>query len=234
MAERLGGTTTRRPLHFFWLLDVSGSMGHDGKIQALNNAIEETLPLLREDAAANPQAQVLVSSMVFATSPEWVGQQAVPVERMRWRPVQPVPQGLTELGLALRQLLEPLRHLEDEGRGYAPVVVLVSDGHPTSLAGPRFEDALAEVLATPWGAASVRMAIGIGRDADMQALAHFIGDPTRPPLRAENPQQLVAMVQWVSRYASRVASVGADGHPIDPNPYLPPDTTGPVWDMPTS
>ena len=54
MTDRLGGTVARRPLHFIWMLDVSGSMAHDGKIQALNNAIAETIPLLAEDAATNP------------------------------------------------------------------------------------------------------------------------------------------------------------------------------------
>jgi uncharacterized protein YegL len=234
MGDRLGGTTTRRPLHLFWVLDVSGSMGHDGKIQALNTAIEETLPLLREDAADNPQAQVLISSLVFASTARWIGPPATPVETLRWEPVAAVPQGLSELGLGVRALLEPMRRLEEEGRGYAPVVVLVSDGQPTSLAGPRFEDALDELLALPWGRASIRAAIGIGRDADMTALARFAGDPSRPPLRADNPEQLVAMVQWVSRYASRVASVGADGRAIDPNPYLPGGGQPAMWDARSS
>lgn len=231
MGDRLGGATTRRPLHVFWILDVSGSMGHDGKIQALNTAIEETLPLLREDAAENPQAQVLVSALVFATSPRWTGPTEAPLETLRWEPVEAVPQGLSELGLAVRSLVEPLKRMEQEGRGYPPVVVLVSDGQPTALAGPRFEDALEEVLALPWGRASVRAAIGIGRDADMAALARFTGDPARPPLRADDPEQLVAMVQWMSRYASRVATVGADGRAIDPHPYLPPGGGSAVWNV---
>lgn len=231
MGDRLGGATTRRPLHVFWILDVSGSMARDGKIQALNTAIEETLPLLREDAAENPQAQVLVSALVFATSPRWTGPVEAPVETLRWEPVAAVPQGLSELGLAVRSLVEPMRRMEQEGRGYPPVVVLVSDGQPTSLAGPRVEDALEEVLRLPWGRASVRTAVGIGRDADMAALASFTGDPSRPPLRADDPEQLVAMVQWMSRYASRVATVGADGRAIDPHPYLPVGRTAGRWEV---
>jgi uncharacterized protein YegL len=227
--DRLGGTTTRRPLHFFWLLDVSGSMGHDGKIQALNTAIDETLPLLREDAAVNPQAQMFVRALAFATEPRWVVPEPVPVESLRWDPVAAMPGGLTELGSAL---LEMIPELEQEGRGYAPVLVLVSDGRPTHVMGPRFETALDELLGLAWGAASIRMAVGIGRDADLRTLSRFIGDPAIRPMRADNPQQLLAMIQWVSRYASRVSSVGADGRTIDPDPYLPPGAAESSWDRP--
>ncbi len=46
MDQRPGGAMARRELHFIWLLDTSGSMNADGKIQALNVAIRETIPQL--------------------------------------------------------------------------------------------------------------------------------------------------------------------------------------------
>ena len=56
MAERPGSTLAARPLHFFIVADCSGSMAADGKMQALNNAIRETLPHLVDVANQNPHA----------------------------------------------------------------------------------------------------------------------------------------------------------------------------------
>ncbi|HEY2296708.1 MAG TPA: hypothetical protein VGH43_03180 [Jatrophihabitans sp.] len=231
MSDRLGGAVGRRPLHFIWLLDVSGSMAVGGKIQALNTAIEETLPQLREDARDHPQAEILMRAMTFATTTSWLQRRPVPVEQFRWDPVGAVPQGLTELGAAILALVDPMRELAEVGRGFAPVIVLVSDGKPTHTAGPTTADAIPVLLAEPWGRASVRMAVGIGEDADMEALSTFIAHPDRTPLRAANPSDLVAMIQWVSRQGSRVASLatGRDGASVGM-----PVSSGPVWDASTT
>ncbi len=206
MNDRLGGVVARRPLHFFWVLDVSGSMAADGKIQALNTALEETVPLLAEDAAKNPEAELLVRVMTFASAPSWLHLDPVPIQQFRWQPVRAVPQGLTELGLAVRELVPVMRELATVRRGFAPAIVLVSDGHPTHMVGPRLEEALEELLAEPWGEASIRAAVGIGRDADMAALQTFIGHRDFTPVRADSPEELVAMIQWVSRLVTRPAN----------------------------
>jgi len=49
MSKRPGGEVATRPPHFIWICDCSGSMGVDGKIQALNNAIREAIPHMREE-----------------------------------------------------------------------------------------------------------------------------------------------------------------------------------------
>jgi hypothetical protein len=91
---------------------------------------------------------------------------------------------------------------------------------------------MAALMAEPWGAASVRMAVGIGEDADLAALSRFINHPDRAPLRASNQTDLVTMIQWASRQASRVAA-----NPASPEPPLDTNTqpmpSGPVWDAST-
>lgn len=232
--DRLGGQVARRPLRFIWLLDVSGSMAADGKIQSLNAAIEETIPLLREDARANPEAEVTVQVMSFATAPAWLFDVPVPVEEFHWNPISAVPQGLTELGRALQALVPVMRDLRTGGRGFAPAIVLVSDGRPTHVHGPSLDEALAGLLAEPWGRASVRAAVGIGRDADMKALHHFMGDGDLTPVRADNPEELVATLQWVSRMATNMASSPAGERPAPPPPVESPSGLGQrVWDVTT-
>ena len=57
--DRPGATLAARPLHFIFLLDGSGSMSVDGKIDALNDAIRGALPDLRELAAMKRQQRLI-------------------------------------------------------------------------------------------------------------------------------------------------------------------------------
>jgi uncharacterized protein YegL len=229
MSDRLGGEVGRKPLHFFFVLDVSGSMRRGGRIQALNNAVREVVPHLRDEALANPHAQLLVRVLAYATEARWVLERPTPVEEFRWRGVDAVPQGLTELGLALRELARTMRELATAARGFPPGIILVSDGHPTHTAGPHFSTGLQELMAEPWGRAAVRLAIGVGQDADMHSLRRFIGREDVPLLRADNPEELTEFLVWASRAASRGASmpvVGESGVTFTAPEVV---TADPIW-----
>ncbi len=229
MSDRLGGAVGRKPLHFFFVLDVSGSMQRAGRIQALNNAIREVVPHLRDDARANPHAQMLIRILAFATETRWIVEQPIEIEKFRWRGVDAVPQGFTELGLALRELARCMRELAEQARGYPPAIILVSDGRPTHTAGPHYSTGLRELMAEPWGRAAVRLALGVGKDADMNSLRRFIGREDVPLLRADNPQQLVEFIVWASKAASRGASMPVIGN--SGISYTAPDapTGDPIW-----
>jgi len=56
------------------------------------------------------------------------------------------------------------------------------------------------------GRQAVRIAVGIGRDADIEVLERFMGSAEFGPVTANNPEQLVKMIRWASTHASRVAS----------------------------
>jgi len=63
MGKRPGGEMTTRPLHFIWIVDCSGSMGVDGKIQSLNTAIREAIPHMQRVANENPNAACIYTSV---------------------------------------------------------------------------------------------------------------------------------------------------------------------------
>lgn len=44
LVPTIGGRMSTRPLHFVWIVDCSGSMSIEGKIQSLNNAVRESIP----------------------------------------------------------------------------------------------------------------------------------------------------------------------------------------------
>ncbi|HWU23318.1 MAG TPA: VWA domain-containing protein [Nocardioides sp.] len=228
MSDRLGGALTRKPLHFVFVLDVSGSMLRGGRIQALNNAIAEVLPQLRDEARANPHAELLVRVLAFANEPRWVIEEPTPVDQVHWERLEAVPRGFTELGSALVTLTKALDEIDASVSAFPPAIILVSDGRPTESSGVTFADGLQTLLNNRWGATAVRLALGVGRDADMNALRRFIGDEDIPLLRADNPEQLVEYIVWASKAASKVASrpvVGQGGVAS-----VPPSPGGePIW-----
>ena len=98
MTDRLGGALARKPLHFIFVLDVSGSMLRGGRIQALNNAIAEALPHLRDEARANPHAELLIRVLAFANEPEWIVREPTPVDQLQWKRRRGGAEGLHRAG----------------------------------------------------------------------------------------------------------------------------------------
>jgi uncharacterized protein YegL len=200
MTFRPGARLARRPLHFIFVVDGSGSMDVDGKVEALNVAIEEALPHLAELADQNPFVELLVRAIVFADGARWHLAEPTPVGDVVWPKV--TAGGFTDLGAALTDVADVLGVPPMEARAFPPVIVVISDGRPTD----DFEGGLARLLAQPWGARAVRLAIAIGRDADLDVLNRFIGDPEIAPFTAHDPEQLAYLVRFASTAASRLAS----------------------------
>lgn len=200
-----------RPLDFIWMLDCSGSMRFEGRIQALNTAIAEVVPLMREVAETNPHAQLRVRAITFSSGAQWHVADAVPASDFVWTDV--AAGGDSDMGAALSLAAQALTVPPMPDRALPPVLVLVSDGQPTD----DFEDGLRQLLATPWGPKAIRVAIAIGRDAGFDVLQEFIGvDSDRRPLQAGSPDDLAAMIRWSSTVVvgqasqPRVNSVLAD------------------------
>jgi uncharacterized protein YegL len=204
MTERPGGGLAVRPLHLFWILDTSGSMAADGKIQALNSAIREATPHLRDVNRAHAHAQVLVRVVTFATGARWHVADPTPVESFTWTNLN--ASGFTDVGEALTLVTAALKVPPMDRRAFPPVLILVSDGQATD----DFDGALAGLLAEPWGRRAVRTSIALGRDADVDMLRAFASDPARAPLPANNPEQLVRMIRFASTAAASSATAGVD------------------------
>ena len=209
MSARPGVQLARRPLHFFLLVDCSGSMAAAGKMTALNTAVREVLPHLAETAQGNPHAEVTVRSIGFASGAHWhIGNPTHP-DDVVWQDLQ--PGGYTDLGAALDLLASALTVPPMEERALPPAIVLVSDGMPTD----DFDEALQRLHSLPWGARAVRMAVAIGQDASYETLTRFIGDPELEPVTASNPEQLVMALRWATVHVARAASSVA---PVGPPP----------------
>ena len=211
----------RRQLHFIWLIDCSGSMTVNGKIQAVNSAINETLPEMLKVAAANPEVQVMVRAVTFASGAQWHVSQSTLLEDFRWQPVS--ASGVTDMGRAFRLVADYLGTVS--GRNLPPVLVLMSDGAATD----DVSGGLQALLNEPWGKKAVRLSVAIGDDADLDMLQKFMSYPEMPPLRAGNPEQLVQQIKWASTAALGASSKLShnSGNPqMPPLPMPPPPDPG--------
>ncbi|MBX2996878.1 MAG: VWA domain-containing protein [Caldilineaceae bacterium] len=200
MSKLPGGALASRPLHFIWIADCSGSMGHGGKIQALNNAIREVIPHMQRVASENPNAQVMVRAVKFSNGAQWHIAQPTPVASFRWDDLE--ADGVTDMGKALQLLADQLDPNAMPRRALPPVLVLISDGKPTD----DFNNGLRALMDQQWGKKAVRIAIAIGDDADKDTLQRFIGHPELEPLRANNAESLVKYIKWVSTAVLQSAS----------------------------
>ena len=212
-----GGPIANRPLHFIFLADCSTSMS-GGKIQALNHAIREAIPHMREVAKGNPNAEVLVRAIRFSAGAQWHVSQPTNVDEFEWTDLS--ANGSTDMGRALLLVTEALKISSMPERALPPVLVLVSDGQPTD----NFKGGLQALMAEPWGKKAVRLAIAIGQDADTSVLQEFIGHAEIQPLQANNAEDLVNYIRWASTAVLQAASAPASrvsGAPAGVNVPLP-------------
>ena len=138
-----GGGVARRPLHFIIMGDCSGSM-KGPKMQALNTALRAMLPHLLRWEREQLQAQLLVRILGFATEPRWHVPEPTPVAELndRWRDLEYVRWGWTNMGPAFEAVGEVLEPDRLETRALRPAILLVTDGLPTDPPGG-FERGLA-------------------------------------------------------------------------------------------
>lgn len=200
MTKRPGGKVDNLPLHFIWIADCSGSMGHNGKIQALNQAIRESIPHMRKVSDENPRGTLKVRSLAFGGSVRWHDATPTDIHNFDWTDLS--TGGGTPMGQALKKVGRAMDQQQMPDRALPPVLVLLSDGQPTD----DFKSGLDEMMQQKWCEKAVRMAISIGDDADDSVLQKFIGHPELKPLQANNPEALAAQIRWVSTEVVQAAS----------------------------
>ncbi len=205
-----------RPLPVVVLADVSGSMGVDGKIQALNHAVREMIDAFQDES--DLRAEVHVAVITFG------GQAAVhlPLRTANgaaWSDLG--ASGGTPMGAAFelaRRMVEDRDALP--GRAYRPTLVLVSDGQPTD----DWQQPLVALLGSERGGKAFRMALAIGADADHGVLQAFLADPAARVYRADEARQIRQFFQLVTM------SVSARSRSATPN-SAPTNLPNNGWDL---
>lgn len=205
MSNRLlhGDGIVRRILTVFLIVDTSKSM-YGKKMQAVNDAIAEILPILQCISDNNPEAEIHITCLQFSTGAVFLTD--IPREARDFEFVSMKAKGQTDLGAAI-SLLETKLHTKGDGYmnhssgAYTPIFILMSDGHP----GDSYKRKLKTLKENKWFAYGVKIAIAIGNDAKKDILAEFTGDP-KSVITVHNSKTLRELIRLVTITSSSVCS----------------------------
>ncbi|MBE9396810.1 VWA domain-containing protein [Pontibacterium sp. N1Y112] len=180
-----------RPIPVIILADTSGSMSVDGKVDAMNQAIRGMIASFAEESRLN--AEIHLSVITFGGNAE---------THLALTPAHQITHfedfyatGGTPMGEALtiaKELIEDKEKISS--RAYRPVIVLISDGHPTD----DWEGQFSAFCSAERAQKATRMAMAIGSDADEVMMNDFINDLEAPLFRASNAQDIIKFFRAVS------------------------------------
>lgn len=199
----------RRTMVLFFLVDTSGSMTGD-KIGAVNEAIREVIPEIKEISAENADAQIKIAVLDFSSGARWLYEKPIESDQFIWNNLE--AGGLTDMGLGFKMLNEKLsrtQFMADAIGSYAPAIFMMSDGAPTD----DYKKELAELRKNKWFKVAIKVAVAIGADANMEILKEFTGND-ECVLTVRSPEALRKMIRFASVTASQIGSkssgVGGD------------------------
>ena len=172
---------TRKVLPVIFLIDVSGSMRGDGKIDSVNTAMTEALEELSSKMESNTDMEVFVNVLKFGCSEgdpcQWMYDGMSSLNAFVWDNLR--ADGNTPLGSAYKELD---KRLSSKGEGflkspsgtYAPVIILITDGVPNNRKDAA--EGLRLLNTNSWFVNSERMAIAVDlrEDDDTQFLDDFV------------------------------------------------------------
>ncbi len=163
----------RKVLPIIYVLDTSGSMDGD-RIASVNEAMNETMEVLKDVSAKNPDAQIKVGVLKFSSGAEWVTNGLVFMEDFYWNDLK--AGGVTDLGSALKELNDKLSRnslLVSDTGFCVPVLMFMSDGQPTD----NYEKALEDINNhNKWFRYATKIGIAVGDDADRDVLGKIAGN----------------------------------------------------------
>jgi len=194
----------RRTMTLFFVVDTSGSMEGD-KIGAVNSAIEEVIPEIRDNAETNPDAELKIAVLQFSEGAKWITAEPMKVDKYEWKYLQ--ADGTTDLGSALKELNAKLSRnafMNDAAGSFAPAIFLFSDGEPTD----NWKSPFKEIKENKWFQSAMKIAVAIGDDANKEVLAEFTGNKELV-VTARNPEALRKFIRFASVTASQIGSKGS-------------------------
>jgi uncharacterized protein YegL len=177
------------------MADTSGSMGIEGKIEALNSALKDMISSFASEGRM--RAEIHLSIVTFGGSAT-THLKMVPAHQIEH--VEPlVATGGTPLGAAcdlVRELIEDKETIPS--RAYRPVIILASDGYPTD----NYQNAFTKLIDSERANKATRFALSIGNDADNQLLGSFGNDLEAPLFYAKNASEISRFFRAVTMSVS--------------------------------
>lgn len=205
----LGEGIARQELHLMFIIDNSGSMEGE-KLGAVNNAIRDVMSIMPEIQEDTADATIKISALKFSDDAEWVYSTPQMVSEFKWKDLS--TEGGTNLSAAYDELSKWLCKKEKGGQmpdigGVAPILILMTDGMPTSYDWERHLDSLKK---KGWFRVALKYALAIGIDTQeaMDVLSKFTGNP-ETVLKVYTAEALRKVIKVIAVTASKVKSNSA-------------------------
>lgn len=192
----------RKLLPIIYVLDTSGSMA-GSRISSVNEAMHDTIDVLKEVAADNPTAELKIGVLQFSSNAKWITDNGfLYPDDFYWNDLP--AGGLTSMGAALDELNKKLSRSAwlNSPVGYkVPVIIFMSDGEPTD----DYKKALDKLNATnKWFKASTKIGIAVD-DANVDVLQEIVGSK-EAVIQVNDNETLKKLIRVVSVTASMIGS----------------------------
>lgn len=190
---------SRKSLVIFFLIDTSGSM-KGTKMGELNTAMEELMPEIRRVGEADTDVKVAV--LTFATHLAWMYPEPISIEEFEWSRLSPA--GITNMGAAFEELAIRLSRnsfLSSPSLSFAPVIFLMTDGYPSD----DYKKGLKKLNENSWYKHGLKVALGIGKEANDDMLAEFTGT-SDTVVHAYSGGQLAQLIKKIAVTSSQIGS----------------------------
>ena len=199
-----------RALPIFILVDTSGSMS-GAKINALNSALRDMVHSLNEVNDIPGKFQLAI--ITFGDTVNYF-QELADVDKITLSEL--TANGCTPMGQAFEMVKELIEDKDKvSSRAYSPTIVLLSDGLPTDCPSQIFNtksyldwEPLKALHSGERSKKCLRLALGIGGDADHEMLEAFINNSEVPVITTKDASGISKFFKWVTMSTiSRMSSV---------------------------
>lgn len=197
-------------LNIILLVDSSKSMA-GGRIARVGAAIEDIKAYLVDLQQENSNVDFYLTLLTFSTAASFYkGQQCVPVDQFKYDGIK--CGGYSNLHCAYEELAKIMKKesrggiMPDFG-GVAPIILLLTDGHPT---GNKHVDALQGLEALPWFKVALRYGVAIELDDKRtgEVLRRFVGN-NGDVITCYDATMLQNIIKIIVLTASKVSSTSA-------------------------
>ena len=211
MNERfdLGEGIARQELNVLFVIDNSGSMQGE-KIGAVNNAIRDVMSIMPDIQDDTGDATIKISALTFSDDAKWIYNEPKTIDEFKWRDIG--VEGATNLSAAYDELSRYLCKREKGGMmpdlgGVAPIIILMTDGMPTSYDWQKHLDDLKK---KGWFKVALKYAIAIEVNTEeaRDVLSRFTGNP-ETVLTVYTAEALRRVIKVIAITASKVKSSSA-------------------------
>lgn len=191
---------TAKILNIFFIVDVSGSMRIDGRMDALNESFVRMVPALRQiQIDCMSEFELRIAIMTFHQKAQWIVE-PTPIMEYNHKEIS-CTEWVTFYSNALKKLNEKLTRkefMEHSGKMAQPYIMFMTDGEPYE--NDNYQVELDKLNKNGWFKAAQRYAVLIGKEAinsekSREAVKNFVSNPIEGIINALDAEEIISVVQ---------------------------------------